>query len=72
MKAKICIFQKMPIKNLRKGQWGPIFKKLESFTLKTSKNQLIRNFLRNGLVKIKTYSRYNVFYYRKYWIREKN
>ena len=29
----------MRIKNLRGGQWG----------LKTSKNRLIRNFLRNGL-----------------------
>ena len=33
------------------GQWGPIKKKLDSFTLETSKNHLIRNFLR---VRVKT------------------
>ena len=30
-------------------------KKLDSFTLETSKNHLIRNFLRNGLVRVKWY-----------------
>ena len=49
----IGIFQKMRIKNLRGegGQWGPI-KKLDSFTLETSKNHLIPNFLRNGRVRV--------------------
>ena len=28
------------------------FKKLDSFTLKTSENHLIRNFLRNGRVRV--------------------
>ena len=51
-RAKIGIFQKMRIKNLR-GQWGPILNKLSSFTLETSKNHLIRNFLRNGRLRVK-------------------
>ena len=38
----------MRIKNLRGGQWGPIKKKLDSFTLETSKNHLIRNFCAMG------------------------
>ena len=46
-RAKILIFQKN-ISEGGGGQWGPIKKKLDSFTLETSKNQLIRNFLRNG------------------------
>ena len=51
-KAKICIFQKMHIKNLRGSQWDPI-KKLNSFTLEMSKNHLIRNLLRNGRLRVK-------------------
>ena len=43
----------MRIKNLRDGQWGPIKKKLDSFTLETSKKHLIRDFLRNGRVTVK-------------------
>ena len=45
----------MRIKNLR-GVSEVRFKKLDSFTLETSKNHLIRNFLRNGrlMVNIKT------------------
>ena len=35
-----------------KGQWGLIKKKLDFFTLETSKNHLIRNFLRNGRVRV--------------------
>ena len=51
-RAKIGIFQKMRIKNLRGGQWGPI-KKIDSFTLETSENHLIRNFLRNERLRVK-------------------
>ena len=51
-RAKIGIFQKMRIKNLMGGQWGPILK-LDSFTLETSKNHLIRSFLRNGRLRVK-------------------
>ena len=51
-RAWIGIYQKMHIKNLR-GQWGPIKKKLDSFTLETSRNHLIRNFMRNGRVRVK-------------------
>ena len=43
---QIGIFQKMRIKNLRRG------KKLDFFTLEMSKNDLIRNFLRNGRVRV--------------------
>ena len=56
-RAKIGIFQKMRIKNLRGGQWDPI-KKLDPFTLETSKNNLIHNFLREGRVRVKI-SRFN-------------
>ena len=43
----------MRIKNLRgRGQLGPIKKKLDSFTLETLKNHLIRNFLRNGRLRV--------------------
>ena len=35
------------------SQWGPILKKLDSLTLETSKDHLIRNFLRNGGVRVK-------------------
>ena len=34
------------------GHLGQIKKKLDSFTLKTSKNYLIRNFLRNERVRV--------------------
>ena len=48
-RAQIGIFQKMRIKNLT----GPVrFKKLDSFTLETLKNHLIRKFLRNGRVRV--------------------
>ena len=40
-------------KNLMEGQWGPILKKLDSSTLETSKNHLIRSFLRNGRMRVK-------------------
>ena len=44
----------MRIKNLRgRGQLGPIKKKLDSFTLETTKNYFIRNFLRNGHLRVK-------------------
>ena len=52
-RAYIGIFQKMCIINLRRGQWGPVLKKLDSFTLEKSKKHLIRNFLRNGRVRVK-------------------
>ena len=42
----------MRIKNLRRVS-EVRFKKLDTFTLETSKNHLIRNFLRNGRVRIK-------------------
>ena len=48
----IGIFQKMGIKNLR-GAVRSDFKKLKSFTLETSKNHLIRNFRRNGHLRVK-------------------
>ena len=51
-RAKISSFQKMCIKNLR-GISEVRFKKLESITFETSKNYLIRNFLRNGCVRVK-------------------
>ena len=48
-RALVDIFQKMRIKNLKRGVSEVRFKKkLDSFTLETSKNHLIRNFLRNG------------------------
>ena len=49
-KAKIGIFQKMRIKNLR----GSVRSDFKNDSLETSKNHLIRNFLRNGLVRVKT------------------
>ena len=51
-RAKIDIFQKMPIKNLR-GAVRSDLKQLDFFTLETSKNHLIHNFLRNGRVRVK-------------------
>ena len=59
-KAKIGIFQKMRIKNLRRGSVRFDLKKLESFTWEMSKNHLIRIFfcatgacgLRNKFFKI--------------------
>ena len=53
-KALIDIFQKMRIKNIR-GVSEVRFKKIDSITLEMSKNHLIRNFLRNGRVRVKTY-----------------
>ena len=50
----ISIFQKMRIKNMRRVSEVRI-KKLDSFTLETSKNHLIRNFLRNGRVRVKLF-----------------
>ena len=58
--ALIGILQKMPIKNLR-GTVTSDFKKLDSFTLETSKNHLIRNFLRNRRVRVK-YIKINIPY----------
>ena len=54
-RAKIGIFQKMRIKNLRGGGVSEVRfkKKLDYFTLETSKNHLIRNFLRNGRLRVK-------------------
>ena len=49
LEGHIGIFQKMRIKNLR----GSDLKKIDSFTLETSKNHLIRNFLPNGRVMVK-------------------
>ena len=43
----------MRLKNLR-GSVRSDLKKLDSFTLETSKNQLIRSFLRNGHLKVKS------------------
>ena len=50
----VAPFSKKAKKHLRRwcragsvqGQWGRIWKKLDSFTLEISKNHLIRNFLR--------------------------
>ena len=57
-RAQIGIFQKMRIKNLR-GVSEVRFKKLDSFTLETSKNNLIRNFLRNGRLRVKSLEIFN-------------
>ena len=51
-RAQIGIFQKMRIKNLR-GVSEVRFKKLDFFTLETSKNHLIHNFLRNGRLRVR-------------------
>ena len=51
-RAYIGIFQKMRIKNLR-GSVRSDLEKLDSFTLETSKNHLIRNFLRKGRLRVK-------------------
>ena len=51
-RGKIAIFQKMRIKNLM-GSVRSDLKKLDSFNLETSKNHLIRSFLRNGRVWVK-------------------
>ena len=45
----------MRIKNLRGVSEVRFKKKLDSFTLETSKNHLIRNFLRNGRVRVKKF-----------------
>ena len=47
----------MRIKNLGGGQWGSI-KKIDSVTLETEKNHLIRNFLRDGRERVKNYNRF--------------
>ena len=47
-RAKIGIFQKMSIKNLKSAS-----KKIDSFTLETSKNNLICKFLRNEPLRAK-------------------
>ena len=52
MKAGIGIFQKIRIKNLM-GVSEDRLKKVDSFILENSKNNLIRNFLRNGCVRVK-------------------
>ena len=52
--AKIDIFQKMRIKNLRGVSEVRFKKKLDSFTLEMSKNHLIRTFLRNGRLRVNT------------------
>ena len=51
-RAKIGIFQKMCSKNLR-GSVRSDLEKLDSFAVGTSKNHLIRNFLRNGRLWVK-------------------
>ena len=50
-RALIGIFQKRRIKNLR-GSVRSDLKNLDSFTLETSKNHLIRNFLHNGRLRV--------------------
>ena len=52
-RASIGSFQKIRIKNLR-GSVRSVPKKLDSFTLEKYKNHqfLIRNFLRNGRVRV--------------------
>ena len=52
-RTKIGIFQKMRIKHLSEVR----LKKLDSFTLETSKNHLIRNILRNGRLRVNRISR---------------
>ena len=51
--AWIVIFQNMRIKIEGEGVSEVRFKKIDSFTFDTSKNHLIRNFLRNGRVRVK-------------------
>ena len=53
-RAVIGIYQKMCLKNLRSLVRSDL-KKLDSFTLKTSKNHLISNFLRNDRVRVKRF-----------------
>ena len=65
-RAEIGIFEKMRIKNLREVSEVQ-FKKLDSFTLETSKNHLIRKFLRNGRVRFK----WN-YLYAQLWISNTN
>ena len=48
VRAKIGIFQKMHIKNLRRSVRSDL-KKLDSFTSETSEKQLIRNFGATGV-----------------------
>ena len=52
-RAQIGIFQKMRIKNLRGVSEVRFKEKLDSFTSETSKNHHIRNFLRNGRLRVK-------------------
>ena len=52
-RALIGSFQKMRIKNLRGVSEVRFKKKLHSFNLETSKNHLIRNFLRNRRLRVK-------------------
>ena len=52
-RALIGTFETMRIKN-RMGVSDVRFKKLDSLTLEKSKNHLIRNFLRNGRLRVKT------------------
>ena len=54
------IFQKMRIKNLR-GVSEVRLKKLDSFTLETSKSHPIRKFLRNGRLEVKKYKKFLIF-----------
>ena len=55
-RALIGIFQKIRIKNLREGVMTRVIevrlKKIDSCTVETSKNHLIRNLLRNGRVRV--------------------
>ena len=51
-RALIGIFQKMRIKNLRGVSEVRLKKKLDSLILETPKNHLIRNFLRNGRLRV--------------------
>ena len=55
-RAKIGISQKMRIKNLRGVNEVRLKKKLD--TLETSKNHLIRIFLRNGRLRVKQFDSY--------------
>ena len=51
-RALIDNFHKMRIKNLSESVRYDL-QKLDFFTLETSKNHLIRNFLRNGRLRVK-------------------
>ena len=64
-------FQKMRIKNLM-GSVRSDLKKLDSFTLEMSKNHLIRNFLRNGRLRVNKDHRFQTLEGPSFTVTEEN